>query len=89
MINTNRTKAFLDSIWDDEIVPILADYIRIPNKSPAFDQNWAEHGYMDQAVKLRENWAQQKLSSLPGSALDVIRLPGRTPVIVIRCARPG
>ena len=27
----------MDRIWDDEIVPALTDYIRIPNKSPAFD----------------------------------------------------
>jgi hypothetical protein len=24
--------------WDDEIVPQLVEYIRIPNKSPMFDK---------------------------------------------------
>ena len=24
----------------DEIIPALTDYIRIPNKSPAFDPDW-------------------------------------------------
>jgi hypothetical protein len=30
----------------------LHDYIRIPNKSPAFDPDWERHGYMDQAIEL-------------------------------------
>jgi hypothetical protein len=43
---------FISSIWDEQIVPSLVDYIKIPNKSPMFDAKWAEHGYMDQAVAL-------------------------------------
>jgi acetylornithine deacetylase/succinyl-diaminopimelate desuccinylase-like protein len=38
---------------------------------------------MDEAVKLFEGWARSKLAALPGATLDTIRLPGRTPVIVI------
>jgi hypothetical protein len=35
---SQQTQAdFIDSMWRDEIVPTLIDYIRIPNKSPAFD----------------------------------------------------
>ena len=36
-------KAFIDRMWDDEVVPQLTDYIRIPNKSPAFDPDWQAH----------------------------------------------
>ena len=28
---------FVSEKWDNEIVPQLVDYIRIPNKSPMFD----------------------------------------------------
>ena len=49
---------FISSIWDEQIVPRLVEYIKIPNKSPAFDAKWAEHGYMDQAVSLMEQWAR-------------------------------
>ena len=28
--------------WDEDIIPKLIDYIRIPNKSPHFDPDWAE-----------------------------------------------
>ncbi len=42
-----RISSFIGELWDAEIVPQLVDYIRIPNKSPMFDAQWAEHGYMD------------------------------------------
>ncbi len=73
----------ISSLWDDEIVPQITDYIRIPCKSPMFDPKWAEHGHIDDAVKLMEKWARAKLDALPGSTLEVIRLPGRTPLIYI------
>jgi acetylornithine deacetylase/succinyl-diaminopimelate desuccinylase-like protein len=89
MIDIAKTKKFVDQCWGDEIVPTLFEYIRIPNKSPSFDPDWAAHGYMDEAVALFERWAQAKLPALPGAALEVVRLPGRTPVIFIDVPGPG
>jgi acetylornithine deacetylase/succinyl-diaminopimelate desuccinylase-like protein len=74
---------FLEPFWNDEIVPTLVDYIRIPNKSPAFDPDWAAHGHMDAAVTLFESWARAKLAPLAGARLEVVRLTGRTPLILI------
>ncbi|HET6806935.1 MAG TPA: M20 family metallopeptidase [Frateuria sp.] len=82
-MDTARLSGFIGGLWDDEIVPQLVEYIRIPNKSPMFDAQWAEHGFMDQAVDLLERWARGKLASLPGATLEVVRLPGRTPLIYI------
>ena len=82
-MDTARLSGFIGGLWDDEIVPQLVEYIRIPNKSPMFDARWAEHGYMDQAVALLERWARGKLASLEGATLEVVRLPGRTPLIYI------
>jgi acetylornithine deacetylase/succinyl-diaminopimelate desuccinylase-like protein len=72
---------FISSIWDEQIVPRLVEYIKIPNKSPMFDAKWAEHGYMDQAVALMEEWARAQ--PVKGMKLEVVRLPGRTPLIFI------
>jgi acetylornithine deacetylase/succinyl-diaminopimelate desuccinylase-like protein len=83
MLDVVRIRKFVDQCWADEIVPTLVEYIKIPNKSPSFDPDWAAHGYMDEAVALFERWARTKLPSLPGATLEVVRLPGRTPVIVI------
>ncbi|WP_424681158.1 M20 family metallopeptidase [Frateuria sp. YIM B11624] len=82
-MDTARLSGFIGGLWDDEIVPQLVEYIRIPNKSPMFDAQWVEHGYMDQAVALLERWARGKLASLAGATLEVVRLPGRTPLIYI------
>src|ERR1700733_13745090 len=78
-----RTTAFMARIWDDEIVPALTDYIRIPNKSPAFDADWEKHGHMEKAVGQFSSWAKAKLAALPGASLEVVRLEGRTPLIFI------
>ena len=87
MLDVGKTRKFVDRCWSDEVIPTLVEYIKIPNKSPSFDPDWAARGYMDEAVALFERWARTKLSSIPGAALEVVRLPGRTPVILI--AVPG
>jgi len=83
MLDAARAQTFCDTLWDEAITPTLVDYIRIPNKSPAFDPDWQAHGYMDEAVTLLETWARQRLPDLPGATLEVVRLQGRTPVIFI------
>jgi acetylornithine deacetylase/succinyl-diaminopimelate desuccinylase-like protein len=75
--------AFIDRLWDAEVVPTLVDYIRIPNKSPSFDPDWAAHGHMDKVVDMFEAWARRKIATLKGATLEVVRLEGRTPVILI------
>jgi acetylornithine deacetylase/succinyl-diaminopimelate desuccinylase-like protein len=78
-----KLERFIDRCWDDEAVPRLIEYIRIPNKSPAFDPQWAAHGHMDEAVALFEGWARKQLTALAGATVDVVRLQGRTPLILI------
>jgi len=83
MFDPVRLQSHVHQNWGDAIVPSLVDYIRIPNKSPAYDADWAKHGYMDDAVRLMETWARERLSALPGATLEVVQLEGRTPVILI------
>ncbi|MBB6092209.1 acetylornithine deacetylase/succinyl-diaminopimelate desuccinylase-like protein [Povalibacter uvarum] len=80
-MNTQRLKQYIDKVWDDSIVPTLCDYIRIPNKSQNFDPQWAEHGHMDRAAELMRKWCEA--NALPGMKVEVLRLPGRTPVLLI------
>jgi len=72
-------QALIDELWQDEIVDELTEYIRIPNKSPHFDAAWAEHGYMDEAVKLIEAWCRRQ--PINGMSVEVVRLEERTPLI--------
>ena len=47
-------------VWDDDVLPTITDYIRIPNRSPAFDPQWAEHGHMARAVELISSWMKAR-----------------------------
>ena len=82
-MDTNKLTSFMETMWEKDVLPTLTDYIAIPNKSPAFDAKWAEHGYMDKAVALFERWAREKIAAFPGATLEVVRLPQRTPLILI------
>jgi len=75
----DRIAQFVETVWDQEIVPELVEYIRIPNKSPSFDPDWEEHGYMEQAVEQIYAWCKKQ--SINGLELEIVRLPGRTPLI--------
>lgn len=72
---------FVNSTWDQSIVPQLVEYIKIPNKSPMFDADWAEHGHMAKAVKLIEAWCRSR--PIEGLTVEVVELEGRTPVILM------
>ena len=63
-MNSDQLKTFIGTFWDDQILPSLTEYIRIPNKSPAFDPKWEEHGYMEDAVTLMVDWARPHLAAL-------------------------
>src|SRR5580658_6092415 len=89
MLDGVKLKSYVDQCWGDSIVPTLVDYIKIPNKSPAFDPAWAAHGHMDDAVTLFEGWARRCLAALPGAPLDIIRLPGRTPLMFFEIPGSG
>ncbi len=82
MDNASLTR-FMNGIWDKDIVPVLTDYIRIPNKSPMFDPDWEADGYMDKAVAMFEAWARAKIAKLPDATVEVVRVKGRTPLILI------
>ena len=79
----SKVTSFMDRIWDDEIIPALTDYIRIPNKSPAFDKDWQAHGHMEKATQMFAAWANKKLPAFAGAKLEIVRLEGRTPLIFI------
>jgi acetylornithine deacetylase/succinyl-diaminopimelate desuccinylase-like protein len=81
MTISDATRGFIDESYEQSILPTLAEYIRIPNKSPSFDPSWRESGHMERAVELCAGWARERLP--PGATLEVVRLAERTPVILI------
>ena len=68
-----KIENFVKNAWSWEegkksaVIEALSEYIKIPNDSPSFDPQWAEHGFMDSAVdllvesimKLKTQWGQR------------------------------
>lgn len=79
MIDLPRLYNFVCEQWDEDILPSLSDYIKIPNKSPHFDPDWQDHGHMDKAVKHIANWCQAHAPQ--GMTLQVMQIENRTPLI--------
>jgi acetylornithine deacetylase/succinyl-diaminopimelate desuccinylase-like protein len=80
-MKSQKLQSFCDQIWESSIIPELIDYIRIPNKSPAFDPDWQKHGYMDKVVEQFVSWCKGR--TIKEMKLEVVRLPDRTPLIYI------
>jgi acetylornithine deacetylase/succinyl-diaminopimelate desuccinylase-like protein len=78
-MDTTKIEHYINSCWDDSIVPSLCDYIKIPNKSPLFDSEWESKGYMAEAVSLIGKWCKENAPK--GMEMEVLTLPGRTPLI--------
>jgi acetylornithine deacetylase/succinyl-diaminopimelate desuccinylase-like protein len=78
-MTTSALAASVASTWSDSIVPQLVEYIRIPAKSPHFDPQWEKHGHIEKVIRLAEAWARQQ--PLRGMTVEIVRLPGRTPVL--------
>ncbi|MBK9443093.1 MAG: M20/M25/M40 family metallo-hydrolase [Comamonadaceae bacterium] len=84
ILNTAQALRQISAAWDDDIVRQLTDYIAVPAKSPMFDPDWAQHGFIDTVVRSAADWVlAQKVAGL---TLDIVRLPGRTPVLFFELA---
>ena len=76
-----RASELAARLYADSIVPALVEYIEIPNKSPGFDPDWERSGHMQRAMDLIVAWCRAR--PIAGMQLEVLRLPGRTPLLFI------
>ncbi|MBI5514884.1 MAG: M20 family metallopeptidase [Deltaproteobacteria bacterium] len=91
-LEPSRARASAEALWSRDILPQLVEYIRIPNRSPAFDPQWVEAGHMERAVALIERWCRAR--PLRGLTVEVVRLTdehgnARTPVIFMEVPGDG
>jgi acetylornithine deacetylase/succinyl-diaminopimelate desuccinylase-like protein len=68
-------------MWTADVLPSLSELIAIPALSPAFDSAWQAGGQLDAVVEHVHRWLVRR--DLPGARVDVIRLPGRTPLLLV------
>ncbi len=73
--------AWVDRTWEQELVPELVEYIKIPALSPLFDKEWQQTGHLEKAVEHIFNWCAKR--KIAGMQLEVVCLENRTPLIFI------
>ena len=76
--DTTQVLSDVSRSWDQDIVQRLQDYVAVPAKSPAFDPQWAQHGLLHRVLHDAADWVRAQ--AVPGLQLEIIELPGRTPV---------
>ena len=79
ILNAAQALSQVTAQWDSDIVQQITDYIAIPAKSPTFDSDWAQHGYIDTVMRNAAAWVEAQ--KVEGLTLEVVRLEGRTPVL--------
>ena len=80
-MDNKKAAEFVNAMWDDSIIPEIAEYIKVPNKSPHFDPNWEANGHMETAVAMLEAWC--KTQPIKDMTIEVVRIEGRTPLLFI------
>ena len=80
-MKVKKIETEVNQFWDSEIIPILKEYIKIPNKSPSFDKNWKKNGHMDKVLNLARSWAEEHLPK--GAKVITKESKGRTPVLMV------
>jgi acetylornithine deacetylase/succinyl-diaminopimelate desuccinylase-like protein len=79
LLNAETALRDVTQAWDSKILKELTQYIEIPAKSPSFDSNWEANGHLDTVLRQTAAWIEAQ--KVAGLTLEIIRLPGRTPVL--------
>ncbi|HEV7652132.1 MAG TPA: M20/M25/M40 family metallo-hydrolase [Actinophytocola sp.] len=74
-------RSTVEQVWDDAVLTSLAEFVTIPALSPIFDENWAASGHLDAAVEHVRRWLVAR--NVEGATAEVLRLPGKTPVLLL------
>lgn len=77
-----RTQAAAHSLFENDVYPWLCLYIQIQALSPAFDEEWEAHGKLQEAAQLLMSWCATQ-GGVQGLQVEIVRIPGRTPVVLI------
>ena len=79
VLNAAQALDQVSKAWDNDILAQLKAYIAVPSKSPMFDADWSQHGYIDTVMRNAATWVEAQ--KIPGLTLEIVRMEGRTPVM--------
>ena len=80
-LDPGRTFTFCRDLWERDLQARLEDFIRIPAISPAYDPDWDGRGDLDRVADELARWIHSL--PIPGSHVEVLRAPGRTPLVFV------
>jgi acetylornithine deacetylase/succinyl-diaminopimelate desuccinylase-like protein len=75
----NDLQPFIDRRWDEELLPRLIDYIKVPAKSLAYDPDWSAHGHIGAVVRAAQAWGLAQ--EIAGLKLEIVTIDGLTPCL--------
>jgi acetylornithine deacetylase/succinyl-diaminopimelate desuccinylase-like protein len=84
LLNAETALRDVTQAWDTSILKELTQYIEIPAKSPSFDSSWEANGHLDTVLRQTAAWIEAQ--KVAGLTLEIVRLPGRTPVLFFEIA---
>jgi hypothetical protein len=87
LLDAERALSDVSTKWDQDIVRQLTEYIAIPAKSPGFDKDWVQNGYLDTVMRNAAAWVEAQ--KVEGLTLEIVRLEGRTPVLFFEVPATG
>lgn len=78
-MDISELKKFVAHRWDEDLLPRLVDYVRIPAKSPAFDPSWAAHGHLEKVIRDAYDWCVAQ--GVEGAQFEIVVIDGMTPCL--------
>ena len=80
-MDTKSLKKYIDKQFSLNVIPNLMNFIRIPNLSPLYDENWDTNGLLLKAANLVISFA--KSLELKNAEINLIHDKGYSPLIFI------
>ena len=86
-LDSSAVAAWVDQVWEADILPELVEYIKVPAKSPLFDKDWKQHGHLDRVFAQAEAWCRGR--AIPGLQVELLQPEGRTPLLYLEIPGEG
>lgn len=75
MVDTAELQFRLEKGIDEQVIPVLMEYIRVPSLSPLFDPNWESNGLMEKAQDILLSYVRSL--DIKGFSSEIIKEPGK------------
>ena len=71
---------WISDAMEPKLIPVITDFIKIPNQSRNYDKDWATNGLLEKACQLAIDYANSL--EILNISLQCYKEPGRTPVVL-------